>query len=258
MIGQIFAAYIFFYAVYTSIIMYGGAQPSTPHVEEEPLWYFMFLMANAAVYEEIVTRLLFIGIPLFVVALAGGTKGKPLLSSLIGGNQKIGSLAIFLLLFSSIIFGLAHVPSWDIYKVIPSIFAGLCLGYLFLKKGIWASILFHFSIDYFSAVSFLGWRAGNVGILIFVSIAMLVFLATGFFLLLYYVYRTGRFITRSLAKKKEGEVLGKIPAQPPQAASTLVQGPREPQPWFTCPRCGWREARYINGHFQCLKCGYIL
>lgn len=66
----------------------------------------------------------------------------------LGGGFRIGPLEAFFLVGSSLMFGLAHVPGWDIWKLLPTFVAGLGFGYLFLKVGVHAAILLHFSFDY--------------------------------------------------------------------------------------------------------------
>ena len=57
------------------------------------------------------------------------------------------------LIFSSLIFGLAHVfygGGWELGKVLPASVAGLCLGWLYIKWGFHAAILLHLLFNYFS------------------------------------------------------------------------------------------------------------
>ena len=68
----------------------------------------------------------------------------------LGGGFKIGPLEAFFITGSALMFGLAHAASWDAWKIVPTFIAGLGFGYLFLKVGIHAAILLHFSFDYLS------------------------------------------------------------------------------------------------------------
>ena len=68
----------------------------------------------------------------------------------LGGGFTIGPLEAFFIVGSSLMFGLAHVAGWDMWKALPTFIAGLGFGYLFLKVGIHAAILLHFSFDYLS------------------------------------------------------------------------------------------------------------
>ena len=90
------------------------------------------------------------------------------------------------MVFSSAMFGIAHSFNWDLYKVLPAFFAGLAMGYLFLKFGLYASIMFHFFTDYLS-VSLSIWaeqhRAGDghrTVDLVFVAIGVIYFIHYSF------------------------------------------------------------------------------
>ena len=107
----------------------------------------MFKYVNSPVYEEIYFRLILIGIPLFLIDFAR-RKNKPIWKYAFGGFT-IDSITLFLLIFSSIFFALAHIfAGVPIYKFLPMVIFGLAFGYLFLKKGIHTSIILHFSINY--------------------------------------------------------------------------------------------------------------
>jgi len=68
----------------------------------------------------------------------------------LGGGFTIGPLEAFFIAGSAFMFGYAHVAGWDLWKMLPTFVAGLGFGYLFLKVGIHAAILLHFSFDYLS------------------------------------------------------------------------------------------------------------
>jgi hypothetical protein len=71
-----------------------------------------------------------------------------LLGYFLGGGFKMGPLEAFFIAGSALMFGLAHVAGWDMFKALPTFIAGLGFGYLFLKVGIHAAILLHFAFDY--------------------------------------------------------------------------------------------------------------
>lgn len=73
-----------------------------------------------------------------------------LLGYILGGGFRIGPLEAFFITGSALMFGYAHVAGWDLWKLLPTFIAGLGFGYLFLKVGIHAAILLHFSFDYLS------------------------------------------------------------------------------------------------------------
>lgn len=107
----------------------------------------LFEYAEAAVWEEVVSRLLPIGVPMVVVALA--CKKKDFYKYLFGGFG-FSKLSIVLLIASSAAFGFAHMGGWGWTKVLPASIAGVFMGYLYVKYGVHASIAMHFLTDYLS------------------------------------------------------------------------------------------------------------
>jgi len=67
---------------------------------------------------------------------------------LFGGGIPIDTAAGALLVFQGVVFALAHVNGWDIFKAVPTAVTGFAFGYLFLARGLWAAILLHFTFDY--------------------------------------------------------------------------------------------------------------
>jgi len=155
MVAQLFLALLFFNILYNLILWLANVRTVVPETGGGTLWEMLFLLANASVYEEIVSRILFIGFPLFLIHFASGMRIEKKKSHryILGGGFGFTKSTIFLLLFSSTMFAAAHLPSWDLYKMPPTFLAGLALGYLYLRKGIFASILLHFSFNYFSALA---------------------------------------------------------------------------------------------------------
>ena len=101
--------------------------------------------ANASVWEEIACRVVPIGIPMVVVAALCGK--KDCVRYLLGGTG-VTRVAVVLMVISAVVFGLAHESGWGAAKVVPMIFSGLLFSYLFVRFGIYASIMLHFLIDY--------------------------------------------------------------------------------------------------------------
>ena len=126
--------------------------------------------ADAAVWEEVISRLVPIGIPMAIVALANRRRGWP---AYILGGFGLSKLAVALILISSLMFGFAHMSGWGILKVAPTFFTGIMMGWLYCRFGIHASIAFHFLVDYLSVISY-------TGLQIPVSLATLVVMAVGF------------------------------------------------------------------------------
>jgi hypothetical protein len=183
---QVFLAVFFFDILWAVIEAAVGATPHTPAFETYPDWFLLYTFANASVYEELMARTLLLGVPLMLAyILAHSTvPGEPfppataqsppprqhpgparpqtlvdhlrarstrgLLGYILGGGFRIGPLEAFFIAGSALMFGLAHASGWDAWKVVPTFIAGLAFGYLFLKVGIHAAILLHFSFDYLS------------------------------------------------------------------------------------------------------------
>jgi hypothetical protein len=234
MIAQLFAAILFFDLVYLLVISLLGATPATQLAGSYDQWEFMFLLANASVYEEIITRILFIGLPLLLMAIASNVplKRKTIHRYFLGGGFELNRTTMILLTFSSFMFAAAHILSWDIYKVPPTFMAGMALGYLYLKKGIFASILLHFSFNYFVVLGML--IEDNLVAYAFLSILLFMLTIAGAFFFSHYAIRASRFFSRE--SQVEPQYI------PPR------------RPYFQCPRCGGQEARYSHGTFECLNC----
>lgn len=154
LIAQFFFALMFFNVIIVLILYFWGL-PATDAVGEDPvLWQLLFDLANASVAEEIFTRTVYIGIPLLIFDFIARRPKNKLYRYFIGGEFKIEHITIFLIIFSSILFGLAHYPGWGLWKVVPTTAAGLAFGYLFVRKGIHAAIILHFLFDYMAIIPF--------------------------------------------------------------------------------------------------------
>ncbi|MDA4132423.1 MAG: CPBP family glutamic-type intramembrane protease, partial [Thaumarchaeota archaeon] len=133
--------------------------------------FLLFLdLTISPLIEEVGFRFFLIGVPVFVlVLLATRPSARKLVKTLWrpsaaweegalpgAGQLRVPSdtlknFAIFLIAVSSILFGLAHYLSgagWDIGKVSEAALDGVALGYLYVRYGLHASILFHWAVDY--------------------------------------------------------------------------------------------------------------
>jgi hypothetical protein len=160
-VAQMFFAILFFDTVYYFFIETGGAAPSTPDFPPE-LWRNLFEFLNASVWEEIAARILLIGAPFLVIllikSLGDGTFNEKtqdpnkafrrVLRILAGGHGEFTPITVGLIVFSALMFGFAHAPGWDLWKVVPTAISGLGFGYIYVKKGVHGAILLHFSFDY--------------------------------------------------------------------------------------------------------------
>jgi DNA-directed RNA polymerase subunit RPC12/RpoP len=147
-LAQLFFAVFSFSVIYNYILSLNKVQTHTPDFSSFSLWTLIYNLTTAAVYEEIISRILLIGVPLLIIHFVMKKAKKPIWKYFMGGDFKIGKLTILLILISSVTFGLAHAPGWDYWKVVPSFVSGLALGYLFVTHGVYASILLHFSINF--------------------------------------------------------------------------------------------------------------
>jgi len=234
-ICQLFLTLLFFTIFYYLILDLLNISTASPIGGGGALWQFLFDLANASVYEEIITRILFIGFPLFLIHFASGVRigRKNSHRYVLGGGFKLDRSAIFLLLFSSSMFAVAHVFSWDFYKIPPAFIAGLALGYLYLRKGIFASIILHFSLNYLSALGVL--IQNDIMATLAFGLLLLMLSIIGAFFFAYYALNTYRYFFPKVAVQVTEE---------------------EKMPYFQCPQCGGLEARYSDGTLVCLNCGF--
>lgn len=274
-VGQLYMALLFFVFVYwTFILPYGfGIKPGAPagfdQLEE---WYRLFIAVSAAVWEELAFRLLLIGVPMalgsLVMRLPQALSESPAnnpsraryvagsIKYLFGGQVREGSprgaiyLGAALLLLSSAIFGFIHIPGWGEWRFVDASIAGLALGYLFLRHGIWAAILLHFSVNsslvLVTATS--AQTALGAALVLGTFFLLLEVFGAGFFA--YYVKRTGRFLLRPLLGPARRPAPAPQPREPPaNPTRDLLLFP------VTCPQCGGHEAQYQEGALLCSRCG---
>jgi hypothetical protein len=142
----------------------------------------LYTLTLAPLIEEVGFRFFLIGVPLVVVMfLMRGQLGR-MAKSLWRpsaawegiGAQDPGAAAVpflklltyFLMVLSSVMFGLAHYLSgsgWDIGKVSEAALDGFALAYLYFRYGLHASIIFHWIVDFASnAFAFYGQAAYGI------------------------------------------------------------------------------------------------
>ena len=80
--------------------------------------------------------------------------------------------ALVLIVISSVIFGFGHLSGWGLWKVIPTLISGLAMGYLYVRFGVHASIVFHFIVDYMAVLA-----SGSTALL--VSAILMVIIISG-------------------------------------------------------------------------------
>lgn len=204
MLFQLFMTILFINMIIIVIhTLLTGNSPSVPESlgESTLLEKRLYMLANASVYEEIVTRILLLGLPLYFVAKLTKKKDRAWYKYLLGGNIKIGISAYFFALFSASLFGMAHL-SWGAWKVIPTIISGLAFSYIFLKKGIFPAIVFHFLFDYLGMGGSIIEHSGHsaVGYNAVFSLLLLLWLHAGIRYFAHYSLKSLYFVYNSIVK----------------------------------------------------------
>jgi len=263
LISTLFVAIFFFSVAWYAILGLLGVPTTTPVFETRELWRLIYGFAHAAVWEEIVSRVLLIGIPLLIVGLVTRRQRK-WYNYLLGGGFSLGPTEVFFLIFSSAMFGFAHLQSWDLFKVLPAAIAGLAMGYLFLREGLYASIMIHFFFDYLSMPLELD---PSVSVVLIMFFLILAWLAIG---AVYFVYYSAKAVSFFLGKeiwparpmRRKAQPAYSIsqyaapPGQSPPASPPPQNRPQNPTAFgFTCKNCGHTEAVYKDGALYCLRCG---
>lgn len=297
-IGTMFMAVLAFNVIFYALISSSGASPTSPDFESSELWGVIYGFANASVWEEVVTRILLLGVPLLLIdalrrSVSARARERKLRQYILGGGLEIGKVEAALLLFSSAMFGIAHVWNWDPWKIVPAFAAGLAFGYLFLKLGVYASIMLHFAFDFLS-IPLQVWPGLAQEMVL--GLLSLLWMAVGVAFLVYYLakafgWMTGRriwpdvpFRTKPVtyaapppAYWSQGgyparppvQYQGQAPAQyqyppvqypapqPAQAPPVQYrQAPADPAAFgYRCQHCGNMEAHYDDGRLVCTKCG---
>lgn len=185
--AKLFFASIFFVYGYFLILEIFGISPSTPDFDSMPTEQLVYGVVNAAVNEELVSRVMLIGIPLFFMSVwnigprmvqyrkDGMLRAKMRL--LFGGGLPLNHVTITLIFLSSLAFATAHLYSWDLYKILPTMISGAFMGYLFVTRGLHMSIIFHFSTNFIFFASEL-WD-DNMTILVIVGLIIIIWMITG-------------------------------------------------------------------------------
>jgi hypothetical protein len=148
---------------------------------------------------------------------------------------------------------------------------GVAFGYLYLRYGIAASITLHFAYDYLSMPG----EVFSEDLLLLLGVLLLIWLAAGAVFTGYYVVRIIEFLTgNKYWEEQPMPVAYAAPYPPPYyqpqpyaqypQPSPGPQSPYGPQPQlfdpsrgYVCPTCGNLEARWVDGRFQCLRCGHL-
>lgn len=238
----------------------------------------LFVLANASVWEELIVRVLLLGLPLLVIDIVRRRKDRRWHKYVLGGAIEIGAPEVALVVASSTIFGFAHYDGgWGVWKIIDAGIGGLMFGYLFLKFGLPSAIVLHFAIDYSSMPAEVFGLSDA-----YTTFLILLWLALGAVFFVYYIIRIWEFLTGARVLDERPGYAGApwpqptpysfgsgLPSQPspsPPSPGTIEglpgqspdQVPRQSfMGGYVCPSCGGTEARYVDGRYQCLRCGKL-
>jgi CAAX amino terminal protease family. len=158
-----------FFAFILVVILSILGQEMTSPFDDTSDTELMFLSANAALWEEILSRVLIIGVPMTLASIFI-TKKASAFKCLFGGFE-FSLFAVVLVVLSSVLFGLAH-SGWDqSWKIVQTGVLGLFLGYVFVRFGLYASILLHFITNYLTSFEWLG-LGGDVALAL-ISLALI-------------------------------------------------------------------------------------
>jgi len=283
-IGTIFFAILAFDAIYAIVLYFLGIEITTPDFGSRQIWQLLNGLASASVWEELVVRVLYLGIPLLLIALVIGKK-RPWWRYVFGGGFPIGGKELVLIWASAGIFALGHVVYWDLWKIVPTWVAGIAFGYLFLKLGLYACVMLHFTVNYLTMPLDI---TQSLAIGVILGLVIIAWEFIGGVYLISYINKLIRFLTGADLQPRPRPA--PMPAYPmptglgSQYQGSVGPGPGSTQPndeqtrnqiqtvpatgdgiapsarspgFFVCPRCGNTEARYKDGKLECTRCGLV-
>ncbi len=255
-ITTIFLALMTVNLIYVALILIFNVNVTTPGFNDMQLWQLLHAFAAASVWEELITRVLWLGIPLLIIDLAMHNRGK-LRYYFLGGSRVFGRKELIFIWVSATVFSLGHIVYWDAFKLIPTFAAGIGFGFLFIRYGLYACILLHFAVDYYDMPAIVLNSTSLEGIMgiILIGIGFL-----GIPYLIVYMRRMILFVTGKDLKWRSP--IAPTPVAMPAAttpsgygqATAPAQLPPTQGSFFTCAYCGWHEARLVDGKLECTRC----
>lgn len=151
--GMLFGTVLVLEVILNAIFTIFGLGVETPGgLVDLTLEEALMLFTEAAVWEELMFRVLLFGLPVVIVGYAVREKGS---WKYLFGGFGTSRLTIVLLIFSTILFSIAHIDSWGFMKFFTVALGGFMLGYVYMRFGLYASIVCHMLND-FSMVWMLG------------------------------------------------------------------------------------------------------
>lgn len=136
----------------------------------------IYKLMNASVYEELLCRVLLIGLPVALIVMLRKERDLPFYRYLLGGFGFRGWM-LPIVLISATFFAIGHTEGWGLWKIVPTFSMALVMGYLFVKHGVHTTILIHFLTDFMIGPIFIsqvmGGLIGLVNILVVGGLSML-------------------------------------------------------------------------------------
>ncbi len=251
----VFTALLFISLVYTIMLELVGRPIETPEAfREMPVWQRVFNLTQAAVWEEIIVRIAFIGIPLVLYALARGKEN--FMRYLLGGFGFEERYAVTLVILSTIIFAMAHLPGWgwDPLKVIQVVPGGIFIGYLYVKDGIHSAIIIHFVWDFLSVPDMM-LDVSNLGLIL--NLMLLFWMVVGLYYTYEYITKFIKWVTedreKEIERKRNREEFEKPREKKAKESKDHTAGVTI---GYVCQNCGYNKAEYTDeGKLRCKRCG---
>ncbi|MFO8109797.1 MAG: CPBP family glutamic-type intramembrane protease [Thermoplasmata archaeon] len=236
-LALMFCVMTFLSYLYFILIGLAGTAPTTPPIESEPFGKIVYVLTQASVWEEIMFRSLYFGVPMMIY---GYSKNDPdAWKNLFGGFGTEDGPVLPLILLSSFIFSIGHLgDGWDLFKFPQVFIGGLIFGYLFTKDGLYSCIIFHFAWDYTYIFGQISPEVSAV-----VSIVILAWMGIGVYFTYHYL-KTGFGWLKNKKKKRKTY-------QEKEEEVDLLQNAG-----FICSNCRSYKAVYTpEGKLKCKICG---
>jgi len=157
--------------------------PDTSWLDDYSDYVIVFMMTHAGVSEELFFRVMYIGIPMTVIALIV-RRDKRSWQYLFGGFG-LSKTAVVLIIVSSTLFGLAHYNGWGWSKVPLTFFGGLLFAYVYTEYGLYTSIIMHTAND--TMLTLVNAGLGGLSVLAEFSLIIL-----GLIVLIYWILHPNR------------------------------------------------------------------
>ena len=194
--GTLFAVTAFFTIVVVGISYLIQAEISEDFIDKMSDYENIASMLIAGPMEEILCRMLLIGLPVAVVC---AVKGRWSAKDIMGGFGMSKVAAVFLFI-SAMVFGLMHLEGWSFMKFPDTFITGILFGYVFIERGLHVTIFVHSAFDMMSSMEII---FGEVG-----ELPMLVCMALGAVLLVRSVFKAKSYIPENnLHERFEGGLL---------------------------------------------------